>query len=364
MSKFFKNVTSYNNLKEQYKKLIKANHPDNGGSTEQMQDINAEFEALFKIWKDRRNAEQAATTATKEEKEETAESVKRRFYTEFGWAGDRYEAGKSLKDIAKTVRAYIKEKYPLCKFSVRTHYASMCQSLSIDFLEFNGQMYKTAEDLKSEGVFETHSYRDEKSGEVHTWEAFKPEIDDMLRRLRRNNIWNPETSYSVDDVLREYTKACEISKFYAIRTEAFKAVFEDVTSFAESYNYSDCDGMIDYFDVNFYTDYDYKQCKEVKKTERIQKHSNTPKRTNKATKPAQEAPEAEAIEKKSKLSYTITKGEDTRDLSELWVVRINETLDKAAYIEENKAMKQRGGYYSKFKHGFIFRFDPTEILTA
>ena len=43
-------------------------------------------------------------------------------------------------------------------------------------------------------------------------------------------------------------------------------------------------------------------------------------------------------------------------------MKILESLDKAAYIAENKAMKERGGYYSKFKKGFLFRNDPTEIL--
>lgn len=27
-------------------------------------------------------------------------------------------------------------------------------------------------------------------------------------------------------------------------------------------------------------------------------------------------------------------------------------------------MKERGGYYSKFRKAFIFRFDPTEILSG
>lgn len=65
---------------------------------------------------------------------------------------------------------------------------------------------------------------------------------------------------------------------------------------------------------------------------------------------------------KSGYTYKITKGEDTRDGSELWLVRIEETLDRAEYIAENKAMQARGGYYSKFRKAFIFRFDPSEIL--
>ena len=35
---------------------------------------------------------------------------------------------------------------------------------------------------------------------------------------------------------------------------------------------------------------------------------------------------------------------------------------KEEYITINKAIKALGGYYSKFKHGFIFRFEPTEAL--
>lgn len=52
MSKYFKNVKSYNELKSTYKELLKANHPDNGGDLEKMQEINAEYDVLFKIWKD------------------------------------------------------------------------------------------------------------------------------------------------------------------------------------------------------------------------------------------------------------------------------------------------------------------------
>ena len=49
MSKYFKNVKSYNELKSTYKELLKANHPDNGGDLAKMQEINAEYDALFAI---------------------------------------------------------------------------------------------------------------------------------------------------------------------------------------------------------------------------------------------------------------------------------------------------------------------------
>lgn len=75
--------------------------------------------------------------------------------------------------------------------------------------------------------------------------------------------------------------------------------------------------------------------------------------------------ESEAAENKSNsesYTYDIKEDVDTRDDSKIWVVKILERLDKAAYIAESKAMRDRGGYYSKFKKGFIFRFNPAEKL--
>lgn len=51
MAKYFKSIKSYDDLKNQYKKLLKANHPDNGGDLEAMKEINVEYDALFAVWK-------------------------------------------------------------------------------------------------------------------------------------------------------------------------------------------------------------------------------------------------------------------------------------------------------------------------
>ena len=62
----------------------------------------------------------------------------------------------------------------------------------------------------------------------------------------------------------------------------------------------------------------------------------------------------------SGLDYEIIKDVDTRDQSELYVVKIiTRVADFKALRQE---MKSLGGYYSRFKHGFIFREDPTEML--
>ena len=54
MSKYFKDVNTLEDLRRQYRDLLKKFHPDNaGGSTEATQEINAEYDRLFKVLKDR-----------------------------------------------------------------------------------------------------------------------------------------------------------------------------------------------------------------------------------------------------------------------------------------------------------------------
>ena len=48
---YFKNIHSLAELKKEYRRLALENHPDKGGSTEVMQQINVEFERLHEIWK-------------------------------------------------------------------------------------------------------------------------------------------------------------------------------------------------------------------------------------------------------------------------------------------------------------------------
>ena len=54
MNKYFKDVNTLEELRRQYKDLLKKFHPDNAdGSTEATQEINAEYDRLFKVLKDR-----------------------------------------------------------------------------------------------------------------------------------------------------------------------------------------------------------------------------------------------------------------------------------------------------------------------
>lgn len=331
--KHFKNIKSYDDLKNQYRGLLKANHPDNGGDLETMKEINVEYDALFHIWKDRQEKE------TGEKVEETAESTRRQFYTMFGWEGSRYDGSLTLKEISQIVRAYIKEKYPLYKFSVRTSYASMCQELHVTMKESPIEIYKTIDEFTNEDKSE------------------------FFRKAQHNGYWSL-SCWNDTEFKAEYNRiVSEHGDFYKVINEVTKAVVEDVDAFVHSYNYSDCDGMIDYFDVNFY----YFGCCQNNGTS-VSIVPKTPRIKNKKSKVKAESAKRkenlEAITQKTGYTYKITRGEDTRDGSPLWIVRIVEKLDRDAYIAENKAMKERGAYYSKFLHGFLYRVDPSEILKS
>ena len=336
MAKYFKNVKSFDDLKKQYKNLLKKNHPDNGGDLEVMKEINVEFDALFPIWKSRKEQNDGESI------NETAEGVRSKFYTQFGWEGSNHNWNRSLKEVAQIVRAYVKEKYPTYKFSVRTSYASMCQELHVELKESPIEIYKTFEELTEEDKIE------------------------LIRRMRHNNLFVLNSWFDYE-LKAEFERIWgQRGNYYKCINEVTRSVIDDVDDFVKSYNYSDCDGMIDYFDVDFY----YFGCcrdngrdiKIVQKTARIKNNTKNPKADKKSSPETKK--EATSIEEKAKYTFKVTHGEDTRDGSELWVVRIQETLSKNEYIRINKLIRDIGGYYSKFKHGFIFRFEPSEALKA
>lgn len=348
--KYFNNIKSFAGLKETYRNLIKANHPDNGGNAETMKEINVEFEAAFRIWKTR-----DAEKLTAEEKTETAATVTRRFYTANGWAGSNYNSRLTLKEIAAIVRAYVKEKYPTCKFSVRTSYASMCQELHVSIKEFPAQMWKTGEDLKRDGLTE-HIICDD----GYEYDTYKQEINDLMHKMSANGYFN-RSNWTDDELISDYDSMLEKTTnygFFAVPTVYFKSVVDDVDSLVKSYNYEDCDGMIDYFDVNFYYfGCKMDDCKQVEKVARIAKQTTTPamaKNTESTT------PEIETSGER----YAIEESKHTKTGAQIWLVKWLDRLSREEYITLNNKIKNIGGYYSRYTHSFIFNSDPTEALKA
>lgn len=326
---YFKNVTSLSNLKSQFRSLALKNHPDAGGDPEIMKEINIEYDALFAIWK------------TKQEKEtgnpvsETAETTRRQFYSESGWEGSNYNASLTTKDICKIIRAYVKEKYPTYKFSVRFHTASMCSEIFVSMTESPLPIWKTFDELTGRTP--------------ETWSS-DSDIDEIRRRAHN---WGDLSWDDMGDDAK-LRKIYESNHNYWIRTEIAESIVKDVDAFVDSYRYEDIDGMTDYFDVSDY----YFGCqtidvKVVPKTARIQNTKNEMAKQNPT--------DAKEI---GTSDFTITKTKHTKTNADIWVVKCTKTLTREDYLSLAAKMKSLGGYYSKFVHGFVFKKDPTEILKA
>lgn len=65
---YFNNINTLEELRKQYSDLLKRHHPDNGGDVSDMQEINAEYDRLFKVLKDRHESK---TTDSKENNAKT-----------------------------------------------------------------------------------------------------------------------------------------------------------------------------------------------------------------------------------------------------------------------------------------------------
>lgn len=75
-----------------------------------------------------------------------------------------------------------------------------------------------------------------------------------------------------------------------------------------------------------------------------------------------ENPDSKTV--KDNYTYDIAEDIDTRDDSAIWVVKVKEKLSREEYKQVNDSMGDIGSYYSRFKHGFIFKSDPTELLNS
>ena len=193
----FQNITSFAELKKQYRTLAIANHPDKGGDTKVMQEINVEFEKLYQIWE---HCQPTTTTHTGYENDyngATSKQYAEYVYNEYKWVGSRYK-GQRNSEILDSIRQWLKETYPHYKFSVcKKHYSSfIIQLLQADFEPFVAEHGQLA---------------------YHEVNHYHIENDHHL-------------------------------------TDRAKEVMINVRDYIMSYNYDDSDSMVDYFNTNFYLD--------------------------------------------------------------------------------------------------------------
>lgn len=191
----FKNITSFAELKKQYRTLAIANHPDKGGDTETMQEINAEFDKLFKVWEHRKDETTSRTGYETDFDGATSTQYKEYVYNEYRWVGSRYK-GQNNDEILDSIRQWLKETYPRCKFSVRySNYSTFHINLiTADF------------------------------------EVFTEDNNNLMRYGINHYHLDKDTTL----------------------TERAREVLTNVNNYIMSYNFDDSDPMTDYFCTNFY----------------------------------------------------------------------------------------------------------------
>lgn len=105
------------------------------------------------------------------------------------------------------------------------------------------------------------------------------------------------------------------------------------------------------------------ELKEVKTPYEVEKVvKNTVKASRGAKTTATDASATGAEFNADNYTFEVTEDTDTRDNSKIYLVKVAEKLSREEYLQMNKHIKSIGGYYSKFKHAFLFKDDPTEIL--
>ena len=150
------------------------------------------------------------------------------FYTQNGWKGENYKMGTDTKDIAANIRAKVKEKFPDCKFSITIERYSGGSAINIYLMEapFKAIKHDMVREFKDgEEVWiekENKGY-----AQLNPYAFLDPNHNNLARNGKNN---------SNGTILTQ--KAWDCMKF--------------VSEFTSSYRMDDSDGMIDYFNTNFY----------------------------------------------------------------------------------------------------------------
>ena len=104
----------------------------------------------------------------------------------------------------------------------------MCQELHVDMKEAPAEIFKTYEEMTDD------------------------DISECWRKATRNSVWTL-TSWNKAEEKAEFERIwSKYGAFYKCLTDKTRATVKAVDEYVNSFNYDDCDSMIDYFDVNFY----------------------------------------------------------------------------------------------------------------
>ena len=252
--KYFTKKMTLEEVKAAYRKAAMQLHPDRGGSTEAMQELNNEFEIAFAI---ARKFEKADPIYSKRQPKttETAGSYRRQFYTTNGWQGERYDRSLSIKDIAKLIREYVKNAHPAYRFSItsnRYHINVALTEYPVELTNYTMMRNYCRVQMSARPVYVPSK------GHINAYEMSEADKEEWI-------------AYRLETANRKQN-FCESDTW--LNPVVF-AVLQDIQNFMNSYNYDDSDSMTDYFNTNFYgyvqIGRDGKPAKFVERTARTSK---------------------------------------------------------------------------------------------
>lgn len=93
---------------------------------------------------------------------------------------------------------------------------------------------------------------------------------------------------------------------------------------------------------------------------KVEKVTEAEEKPTESTETTTETSKQEEV--KQTISYNIIEDIHTKTGAKIWIVSPNAELNKQDFAEVKRKLATLQGFYSSFKHGFIFKYDPTEKL--
>lgn len=225
--KYFKNISDFEELKKQYKQNALKLHPDKGGDAEEFKEMQNEFDTLFIIWSKSHKVDM------KECEREFSE-----FYTQNGWKGSNYRSSYSTRDVAERLKAYARTYLNDFKITVKTDYFSGGSSITV-----------TVREIPEELVVDKEAYAEAFAKDKPNWNyreySFEELKEHVMKSIDEGKWFDDQNSYRCFFFNHE-GKVYEGLNKYVVET------CKDMYEMVQSYRRDDCDGQIDYFDVNFW----------------------------------------------------------------------------------------------------------------
>jgi hypothetical protein len=135
----------------------------------------------------------------------------------------------STTEISKLVKQKLKDKFPKCKFSIRTQYYSGGSSISVSLMEANFKVFKDYSEISEKAKsFYSDNYSEEQLKALST------------KRYAQLNQYTTKEEYDADKWNNGH-----------FLTEQAHNVLREVCNIVNYYNYDNSDSQTDYYDVNF-----------------------------------------------------------------------------------------------------------------